>query len=540
MNNKQIAAKFDLLAKLLELHDENPFKIKSYANAYLSLRKLEGDMSAMHTNDLVKIPGVGSSIVDKIREMLQTGDMAVLAELRDRTPEGVQDMLKVKGLGPKKVKQIWKEMEIDTVGELLYACQENRLVSFKGFGEKLQSEIEDKLEYFISAQGKYLLVHVMSPARELVSRLNELFPDHKSEITGHLRRGTPIVDSIEILSTIETSHQLWSIDDWTYDEETSSWLYKGWKTTILTSSLSGFSELWYSQSVSEAFVQKYPTLANATDEQAIFDHHKIRYISPECREDIFIDADKHSQIDALVTIADIKGIVHNHSTYSDGLHTLEAMSRYVRDCGFEYFVISDHSKSAGYAGGLQVERVEMQMREIDLLNEKLGPDFKIYKSIESDILADGSLDYTNEVLGWFDLVIASVHSGLNMDVDKATARLITAIEHPATRILGHPTGRLLLARPGYPIDHKKVIDACAANNVVIELNANPQRLDIDYSWIPYCMDKGVMIAINPDAHSMQSIHYIEHGVLAARKGGLIKQMCLNTYDRAQFDMWLKK
>ncbi len=539
MNNKQIAAKFDLLAKLMELHDENPFKIKSYSSAFASLRKLEGDMASMAKEDLVKIPGVGSSIVDKINEIIQTGDMSVLAKLQQITPIGVQDMLRVKGLGPKKVKQIWKEMEIDTIGELLYACQENRLIAFKGFGEKLQFEIKEKLEYFISAQGKYLHAHVIAPAQSLVHQLQLWFPQSLTQLTGEIRRSLPIVDCIEIMTTITSDRSSWHVEGWEYDEEKVVWTYLGWKTKVTMVDAAHFYAKLYEQSASQGFIEKYPAIS-ASSESAIFEFHKLPFVYPECREDLFLEKDRLSRLGELITVQDIRGIVHNHSTYSDGLHTLEAMSTYVKDSGFDYFVISDHSKSAGYAGGLQVERVEQQMREIDSLNIKLGPDFKVFKSIESDILADGSLDYSDDVLSWFDLVIASVHSGLNMDVDKATARLVKAIEHPATRMLGHPTGRLLLSRPGYPLDHHKIIDACAANNVVIELNANPLRLDIDYTWIPYCMDRGVMIAINPDAHSMESIHYIANGVMAARKGGLAKSMCLNTLDRNGFENWLKQ
>jgi DNA polymerase (family 10) len=246
---------------------------------------------------------------------------------------------------------------------------------------------------------------------------------------------------------------------------------------------------------------------------------------------------KEEDWDGIVQPSDINGIVHNHSTWSDGIHTLEEMSLHVRDEGYAYFAICDHSQSAFYANGLQPERVLQQMEEIDTLNRKLAP-FRIFKGIESDILNDGSLDYTDDMLAMFDLVVASIHSNLRMDEDKATTRLIKAIENPYTRILGHPTSRLLLARPGYPIDYKKVIDACAANGVVMELNANPQRMDIDYHWLPYCQEKGVMVAINPDAHSRGQVGYVKYGVSTARKGMLKKANCLNTKSLAEFEKWI--
>ena len=215
------------------------------------------------------------------------------------------------------------------------------------------------------------------------------------------------------------------------------------------------------------------------------------------------------------------------------------MATAARDLGLQYFGICDHSKSAGYANGLQTERVMQQHQEIDLLNEELAP-FKIFKGIESDILSDGNLDYPDDVLTSFDFIVASVHSGLKMDEDKATSRLIKAIENPFTTILGHPTGRLLLARKGYPINHKKVIDACAANNVVIELNAHPYRLDIDWRWIDYCMEKNVMISINPDAHETSGLLDMHYGVYAARKGGLTKAYTFNALSLEEINNWFQK
>ena len=264
----------------------------------------------------------------------------------------------------------------------------------------------------------------------------------------------------------------------------------------------------------------------------------MAYIPPELREDDYwMGLAKDYALPELIFPEDIKGVVHNHSTYSDGLNTVEEMALECIRLGYEYLVMSDHSKSAFYADGLQVDKVYHQQEEIDMLNAKY-PDFRIFKSIESDILSDGSLDYDDDVLNTFDLVIASVHSNLKMDEAKATKRLVTAIENPFTRILGHPTGRLLLARKGYPIDYKKVIDACAANDVVIELNASPHRLDLDWNWIPYAVEKGVMISINPDAHSLKGIQDIKWGVAVARKGGLTVDSCLNTKSLAEFMRWI--
>jgi DNA polymerase (family 10) len=539
MKNKQIAAKFDLLAKIMELHDENPFKIRSYANAYLSLRKLEGNLSEMPKDELSAIPGVGIAIADKISELVTTGEMKTLNKYLELTPVGIQEMLSIKGLGPKKVKQIWKEMDITTIGELLYACNENRLVAFKGFGIKLQDEIKQKIEYFMDSRGKFLYAYVHQAAEELETMIKQKFPDHLISLCGDVRRMMPEVCGIELITDISVDYLLTEYNTLIPNDEKLT--FKGIPVFIYNVSTESFATELFRRSCSEYFLHAFDNQQiNGINEDSIFTNLGINFIPPEFRENpdnILLYNDKRPD---LIKTEDIRGIVHNHSTYSDGLHSLSEMAEYVYSSGFEYFVISDHSKSAGYAGGLTEDRLELQWREIDSLNNRYTDGFQIFKSIESDILSDGSLDYSNEILSQFDLVIASVHSVLNMDEAKATARLIKAIENPRTRILGHPSGRLLLARPGYPLDYKKVIDACAANGVVIELNANPQRLDIDWTWIPYIMEKNVMVAINPDAHSKESIHYIKYGVSAARKGGLMKNMCLNAKNKEEFLLWLHR
>ena len=257
------------------------------------------------------------------------------------------------------------------------------------------------------------------------------------------------------------------------------------------------------------------------------------YRAPELR----VAAIKQVETDnPIVRFEDIQGVVHNHSTWSDGKNTVAEMAEACKKNGYAYFVISDHSKTAVYAGGLTEAQIIAQQKEITTLNTSAG--IKIYSSIECDILNDGTLDYDDAVLKTFDLVIVSIHQNLKMDIDKATQRLLRAIENPYTTILGHMTGRLLLSRPGYPVDHKKIIDACAANDVVIEINANPYRLDIDHTYIPYAMEKGVMISINPDAHSIEGIGDIKWGVISARKGGLTKAMCWNAQSFETVDNWL--
>jgi DNA polymerase (family 10) len=273
-------------------------------------------------------------------------------------------------------------------------------------------------------------------------------------------------------------------------------------------------------------------------EEDIFKAANIPYIEPYLREDAnIIETASSKGLPTVIVPTDIKGIIHSHSKWSDGSNTLLEMATAAKAKGLEYLVISDHSKSAFYASGLQEDRILAQHKEIDQLNARLAP-FKIFKSIESDILNDGSLDYAPAILQSFDLIIASVHSNLKMQEEKAMQRLITAIENPYTNILGHMTGRLLLSRKGYPVDHQKIIDACAANNVVIELNAHPRRLDIDWRMIGQALDKGVLISINPDAHAIEGFEDCKYGVLVAQKAGLTKENNLSSYTLDTFEKWI--
>jgi DNA polymerase (family 10) len=273
----------------------------------------------------------------------------------------------------------------------------------------------------------------------------------------------------------------------------------------------------------------------------IYEQFHLPYLEPEFREGLHeIEKAVSKKLPAkLITTEHLKGILHNHSTYSDGKNTLEEMAIACRDKGYQYLGISDHSKTAVYAGGLSIERVIAQQEEIAILNTKLAP-FRIFSGIESDILADGSLDYPDEILSRFDFIVASVHSGLRMDSEKATARLLKAIRNPYTTILGHPTGRLLLAREGYPINYEEILKACAEENVVVELNAHPYRLDLDWRWIDYAVQLGLKISINPDAHSIEGYGDMYYGVAVARKGFLSVEDTFNALSLEEITEWFKK
>ncbi|WP_276359875.1 DNA polymerase/3'-5' exonuclease PolX [Daejeonella sp. H1SJ63] len=546
MENKTIARTLRLLSQLMELHNGNPFKVKSVANAAFKIDKLPYSITDKSLTELDAIDGLGKSIASKVFELINTGNLQELNDLLSQTPAGIVEMMQIKGLGPKKLLIIWKELGIDSVGELYYACNENRLIEAKGFGLKTQEEIKKNIEFSIASNGRFLYARVEDFAVNLLDILKSEIKTDLCFLTGQFRRRCEIIDSIDLLIAAEIPSEIVSILKklGLNHSETS-------KNTVQCRSESGIiirlsfcsredlgSELIIRTGNDEHAAGLLALLKDVNlkgkTEKEIYELAGMSFIEPELREgNNEIELSKAKSLPELIKYEDLKGSLHNHSTWSDGIHTLEEMAVFCKnELKLEYLGICDHSKSAFYANGLNELRVAAQHREIDELNKKLFP-FRILKGIESDILYDGSLDYSDEVLASFDFVVASIHSILNMNEEKATERLIKAIENPYTSILGHPTGRLLLSRSGYPIDHKKVIDACAANGVIIEINANPLRLDLDWRWHQYAVSKGVMLSINPDAHRNEGFYDMKYGILMARKGGLSKESCLNAMNLEQ-------
>lgn len=544
MENYEVADILKETARLMELHGENAFKIKSYQNASFKLDRLTEKLEGKTVEELEKVDGIGKSLSVKIHQLLNEGTFSELQKLIDITPEGVLQMMKLKGIGPKKVAVLWKELEVETLGELLYACNENRLIELKGFGSKTQEAIKQAIHFKIASQGFY---HYAT-AEVVAFSLMEPYISSQSinwSFTGEFRRKCEVVSSIDLIVTKSFFEILKIdllknplIDPTTENTNGDAYVIKnidGIPIKIYSFDEKDFAfKLWQNTSTSSHIDQALKAnnvvlskLENCKSEYDIYNELKLPFIQPELREGIFeIELALKNQLPELLELADLKGILHNHTTDSDGINTLEEMAVYCKNMGMEYLGICDHSKSAFYANGLSIERVLEQHERIDELNKKLAP-FKIFKGIESDILTDGSLDYPDEILAKFDFIVGSIHSGLKMDEEKATQRLINAIKNPYCTILGHPTGRLLLARKGYPINHQAVIDACAENGVAIELNAHPYRLDLDWRWIQYALSKNVMISINPDAHATSGFHDMHFGVCIARKGGLYKEMTFN-------------
>lgn len=548
MDNYQIAENFSLLGKLMDIHGENSFKAKTYAIAAYHVENLTEQLSNTPVEKIPMIKGIGESTGKKIIELLETGELKVLQDMISKTPPGVIELLNIKGIGPKKIHTIWKEMEIESIGELLYACQENRLKLYKGFGEKTQQNIIETIEYYLHNQGSYLYPQVEAVVPQIIAYLEKLFAAENVIITGAFKRQMEIIDELEFVvnSTNELIKPKFvsANPPGLLEEKPDSLLYKllnGLRLRLYTGSKNFQQRIFTSSGSAEfttAFEQQFPSVDYTKGEAAIFEQAKISFITPCLRETAaIIDVAKTKKIPDLIQPGDIKGIIHSHSNWSDGSYTLEEMAKAAKEKGFEYLVISDHSKSAFYAQGLTEERIAAQQQYVNELNDKLTG-FKIFKSIECDILNDGSLDYTNTILSTFDLVIVSVHSNLKMSEEKAMMRLLNAIENPYTTILGHMTGRLLLSRKGYPVDHKKIIDACAANHVAIELNAHPSRLDIDWRHIDYALQKNVLISIDPDAHTIEGFDDIRYGVLAAQKAMVTKEQNLSSFGLKEFENYL--
>lgn len=551
MDNFAIADNFSLLSKLMDIHGENSFKTKTYSIAAYHIENLPAQLKDTPREKIAAIKGIGDSLGKKVIEMLDTGKLALLEEYLLKTPPGVVEMLNIKGIGPKKIHTIWKEMEIESIGELLYACNENRLTLFKGFGQKTQQNVQEAIEFYMQNQGSYLYAQVDEVFPQIEMYLKKIFSPEKVFVTGAYRRQSLTLDELEFIileenKNIKPKFETAQPPELLVENE-DVLLYRlknGLKLKLYTGAKNK-TELLFRTSGSVEFINEFEKQFSqvkydieSKEDEAIFEKAGIQYIPPFLREKAsVIEKAKLQALPELIQPENVRSVIHSHSNWSDGVNTIEEMAMACINKGYEYLVISDHSKAAAYAKGLTEERITEQHKYIDELNDKLKP-FKIFKSIECDILNDGSMDYTDDILASFDLVIASIHSNLKMTEEKAMMRLIKAITNPYTTILGHPTGRLLLSRKGYPVDHKQIIDACAAHDVVIELNAHPRRLDIDWEWIDYAVEKNVLISIDPDAHSIEGYNDIKYGVLAAQKGGLTQKQNLSSYSLQEFENFL--
>ncbi|OGX86314.1 DNA polymerase IV [Hymenobacter lapidarius] len=555
MDNRALTRAFKLAAQLMELHDENPFKIRAIEGTASALEALSFPVAEVERSGLPDRTGLSKTAAAKVAELLDTGTFPELQRLLEATPPGVVEMLSIKGIGPKKIRSLWRELGIESTEQLREAAETDQVSKLKGFGKKTQESILEALEFAGQSKGKLLYPQAESLAEDIAQHLRRALKTEQVGVAGEVRRRLETVEMVRVVAATdqpETAHKLLNtMGGLTADPRRSGpFAWRGTATPsgvqveVLLTSVEDFVTELFLNSAAEAHLteslpgadshgpatslRQWARREKFQQEEVLYERAGLQFIVPELREglgEIALAAEK--KLPRLLENGDLRGALHNHSTYSDGNHSLREMATWLRDHQYEYLGICDHSQAAHYANGLSAERVRQQHQEIDLLNAELAP-FRIFKGIESDILSDGSLDYPSDVLASFDFIVASVHSNLKMEERKATDRLLRAIENPYCTMLGHPTGRLLLRRQGYPIDYKAVIDACAKNQVIIEINANPWRLDLDWRWVRYALDQGVLLSINPDAHHTDGYADMRYGVLMGRKGLLTKEMTFNT------------
>lgn len=556
MKNKSIPQVLEEIAMLLEIKGENQFKTRAYYNAAKTLSGIDNLEDMIRAKRLREIKGIGEALSKKIEEYGETGRMAYFEDLKKEIPESLLELIGIPNLGPKKIKVLYDELGITNTGELEYACKENRLITLPGFGEKTQQKILKGIEFIKRHKGEYLLGDAYPDAERIKERFGTKVRPGFVEVCGSIRRRKETVKDIDILVAGDDYKALSAfftampeIDEvlLTGETKTSCRLKSGIEVDLRVVSPEAYPyALMYFTGSKEHNVRlrgiskkkgwklneyglfEEDRFIGFKTEKDIYNALGLSYIPPELREDTGeIEASEQGRLPELVTLEDMRGLFHVHTEFSDGVDTIERLRDEARKMGLEYMGISDHSRSAYYAGGLKVDDIYRQWEIIDRLNEAT-PDFYIFKGIESDILPDGRLDYDEEILKGFDFIIASIHSNFNLSREAQEKRIFRAMENPYTTMIGHPTGRLLLSRDGYAVDMRNVIDGAAKHNVIIELNASPYRLDIDWRHLRYAKEKGVMISINPDAHAAAGLYEIVYGVGIARKGWQENKDVLNT------------
>ncbi len=554
IDKRQIAAMFQEIGLLLELKGESPFKSNAYYNAARTIEALSEDIGEVVASGRIReLKGIGAALAEKLTELVRTGRLRYYEELKRSVPEGLLEMTAIPGMGPKKIMAVWQQLGITTVGELEYACVENRLVGLPGFGQKTQEKIMQGILQLKKRRGYHLYANVLGEADRVVRWLAATPGIGQVEVVGEIRRRMEVVRAIELLAAAERPdgvlEALGRIEgvEGVSREGAVVCGTSGLGLPIIVSVAPAITaHMLLSATGSRAHLDMLAARAarrgvpwnldpqagelapRADCEAALYDAVGLPFIEPELREGMGeIEAAEAGRLGPLVEPRHIRGVFHNHTTYSDGSASLEDMVAAAKALGYQYIGISDHSRSAFYANGLQEDRIREQHAAIDALRKRVTG-IAIFKGIEADILADGSMDYPDEVLARFDFVIASVHSRFNLSEEEQTARVLRALSNPHVTMLGHPTGRLLLSREGYRIDMKRVIEAAGQHGKVIEINANPHRLDLDWRLCAYAKAQGVKVSINPDAHATDGLRDVPFGVNVARKGGLSPADVVNT------------
>ncbi|MDD5659273.1 MAG: DNA polymerase/3'-5' exonuclease PolX [Actinomycetota bacterium] len=572
MDKNSIIKTLEEIAKMLELKDENPFKVRAYQNAARALETSEQDIEEnVQEEELMKIKGIGKSLAEYIKILASGKKLDFYEDLKESITPDILEMLKIPSLGPKKVKFLSESLNIGSIVDLEKAISENKLVDLPNFGFKTQDNIAKGINSYKKFREFYLYADVIDEATSIINKLKMHSKITKASIAGSLRRKKETVKDMDMVAGIEEDSDAPEIMDYFTslsevgeivakgDTKSSIRLKSGINADLRVVKNSQYPYLLHHFTgskehntvlrgiakdkgikINEYGIFKDGKLIKCDSEEDIYKIFKMDFIAPELRENNGeFEAALNKTLPKLVEEKDLKGIFHIHTTFSDGNITLKALCEKLEASGFEYAGISDHSKSAYYAGGIKSENIDSYFDEIDRFcnsNRKI----KIFKGIESDILIDGSLDYKDDILKKFDFVIASVHSSFGLSETEMTDRMIKAIKNKYTTILAHPTGRILLAREPYKVDMIRIINAASENNVAIEINSSPFRLDLDWRFCKYAKEKKVKIFINPDAHKLEDLNNYRYGINVARKGWLEKDDIINSLSKEEIENYLKK
>ncbi len=557
MDNREVSEILEEMAMLMELNGEGGFRIRAYANAARAIDSLGEPVAALASEGkLDSVRGIGKGLSGRIGELVETGCLPGLEELKSSVPEGLMEMTEIPGLGAKRVRAIYEELGIVDIDALSRACDSGDLEAMSGFGRKTAERIAHGIQYMQKHRGQFLCNNAREGAEGVRAFLDDQAGVERLAVAGSVRRRSETHKELELVASTKDPDGLadalvryGEVDEVVEKGETrlSVMLQSGMRVNLWLVAEEAFATALHHVTGSEAHVAQVRAKASelglkldenglfdgerripCADEPALFEVLGLSEIPPELREGGGeIRLAEAGALPALVSRADLRGTLHVHTRHSDGRADVMEMASAAAQLGYGYIGICDHSKAAAYANGLTEDRVRAQWEEIDSVNAELDG-IRVLKGIEVDILGDGRLDFEDEFLSEFDVVVASVHSRFGMIEAEATDRIVRAVQNPHVDILGHPTGRLLLSREGYPLDHRAVIDAAAEANTSIELNANPRRLDMDWRHIGYAREKGVKIAINTDAHSVEGLEQMKYGLGVGRKGGLTPADVLNT------------
>jgi DNA polymerase (family 10) len=570
MDKDQVAGILDEIGTLLELQGENSFRCNAYHNASRAIAQMETNLADAVKNDkLDDVPGIGATLKEKITTLVTTGKLPFYEDLRAKTPPGLLEMLRVPGMGPKKVKTLYDELGIDTLDKLKDACEHNRIAGLKGFGAKTQQKILEGITFLGQSADRVRIDQALPLAEAVLEEMRSGPGVVRIELCGSLRRRKETIKDIDILISsakpaplMERFVHLPQVQQIVAHGPTKSSVVvadkgDGGKPLLMNADLRIVEDSEFAFALNYFTGSKEHNVAlraraqarglklneyalagpknsiRCKDESELYRALELEYVSPELRENTGeIEAAEKDELPKLVEFDDIKGIFHCHTNWSDGSNTLEEMAQGAKKLGLHYLGIADHSQSLTVANGLSPERVYKQQQDIDALNKKLKG-IKLFKGIECDILADGKLDYKDDVLATFEYVVASVHSHFNQPIEEMTARICRALRHPRVTMLGHSTGRLLLRRDGYAVDLEAVLQEAAKHDKMIEINAHPMRLDLDWVHCKRAKALDVKLVINPDAHSVSDLAYYRYGVDVARRGWLEKGNVFNTLSAVQ-------